>query len=57
VGAAHATAPGALPTGADTGKAVSSAVPLVSEAGGAAALVLLAAGLLFYRRRSSVHGS
>lgn len=57
VGAAHAAAPGgALPTAADTGKAVSSAVPLVSEAGGAAALVLLAAGLLLYRRRASVHG-
>jgi hypothetical protein len=60
VGAEHAAAPpaagGALPTAADTGKAVSTSVPLISEAGGAAALALLVAGLLLYRRRASVHG-
>jgi hypothetical protein len=58
VGAVHAGAPaGALPTGANTGKAVSTTVPLISEVGAAAALALLVGGLLFYRRRAgAAHG-
>lgn len=57
IGGVHAAAPGAaLPTGADTGLAVSTAVPLVSEVGAAAALALLGVGLLLYRRRPGTHG-
>jgi hypothetical protein len=61
VGAEHAAAAppaagGALPTAANTGKAVSTAVPLISEVGAATALALLVGGLLFYRRRAGVHG-
>lgn len=51
VGGVSAVAPSALPTGANTGKAVTAAAPLLSEVAAGAALLLLLAGGVFYRRR------
>jgi hypothetical protein len=47
----------ALPTGASTGKAALSAVPLLSEVAAALALLLLIGAAVVYRRRPGTHGS
>lgn len=51
-----AVPPAAIPTGVSAGHAISNAVPLISEIGGAAGAVLLfVAFLLYYRRRPGDH--
>lgn len=45
-----------LPTGASTGKAALSAVPVFSEVAAALALLLLIGGAVVYRRRPGAHG-
>jgi hypothetical protein len=46
----------ALPTGASTGKAALTAVPLLSEVAAALALLLLVGGAVIYRRRPGPRG-
>lgn len=46
----------ALPTGASTGKAALTAVPLLSEVAAALALLLLIGGAVIYRRRPGARG-
>jgi hypothetical protein len=51
-----AVPPAAIPTGVSAGHAVSDAVPLISEIGGAAGAVqLFVAFVLYYRRRPGSH--